>query len=158
MSALIQKFDAYIIRRLHVLEVPLARAAIFIVYFWFGLLKLLGVSPAGPLVQALFQETVWFVSFPAFYIAFSFFEMAIGIIFLVRGWERLAIFLLGLHLLATILPLALLRHMTWQGFLIPTLEGQYIMKNVLIIAAAVVVGSKLVPMSRSRFLARDVRT
>ncbi|MDP3793296.1 MAG: hypothetical protein Q8R07_00925 [Candidatus Uhrbacteria bacterium] len=128
------------------MEVPLARAAIFVVYFWFGLLKLLGVSPAGPLVQELFQKTVWFVSFPAFYISFSVFEMVIGIIFLVRGWERLAIFLLGLHLLTTILPLVLLSQISWQGFLIPTLEGQYIIKNILIVAAAVVVGSKLVPI------------
>ena len=146
MSAVIQKFDAYIIRRLRALEVPLARTAIFIVYFWFGLLKFLDVSPAGPLVQELFQKTMWFVSFPAFYIAFSFFEMAIGIIFLVRGWERLAIFLLGLHLLTTALPLFVLPHIAWQGFFVPTLAGQYIIKNILIVAAAVVVGSKLVPI------------
>jgi len=146
MSALIQKFDVYIIRRLHALEVPLARIAIFIVYFWFGLLKLLGVSPAGPLVRELFQRTMWFVSFSSFYVAFSLFEMAIGIIFLIRGWERLAIFLLGLHLIATALPLFVLRRIAWQGFLVPTLEGQYIIKNILIVAAAVVVGSKLVPI------------
>lgn len=148
MKGLIQKFDLGIINRLRELEVSFARTAIFIVYFVFGLLKLVGVSPAGPLVQALFQKTIWFMSFPTFYFFFSLFEMAIGIVFLIRGWERLAIFLLSLHLFTTVLPLFLLPQIAWQGFLIPTLEGQYIIKNILIVVAAIVVGSKLVPISK----------
>jgi len=148
MKWIIRKFDSGIINCIKKLEVPFARTAIFIVYFWFGILKLIGLSPAGPLVQALFQNTIGFMSFPTFYILFSLFEMAIGIIFLVRGWERFAIFLLGLHLFTTVLPLFLLPQIAWQGFLIPTLEGQYIIKNILIVVAAIVVGSKLVPVSK----------
>ncbi len=148
MNGAIRQFDALVIRRLRALEVPVARVAIFVLYFWFGLLKLLGVSPAGPIVAALFQKTIPFLPFPTFYFLFALFEMAIGILFLVRGWERLAIFLLGLHLVTTILPLVLLPHITWQGWLIPTLEGQYVIKNILIAAAAIVVGSKLVPMPK----------
>jgi len=148
MRALIQKFDRYVISSFRQLEVPMARTAIFIVYFWFGLLKLLGMSPAGQLVQALFEKTIWFMPFATFYLFFSLFEMAIGILFLIRGLERLAIFLLGLHLITTILPLFLLSQIAWQGFLVPTLEGQYIIKNILIAAMAVVIGSKLVPISR----------
>ncbi|MFY9461828.1 MAG: hypothetical protein WAP51_01335 [Candidatus Sungiibacteriota bacterium] len=147
MQKLIQKFDIHIIGRLQRIEVPLARTAIFVVYFWFGFLKLLGASPATPLVQALFEKTINFMPFTAFYTFFSIFEIAIGILFLLRGFERLAIFLLGLHLITTILPLIFLPHITWQAFLTPTLEGQYIIKNILIAASAVVVGSKLIPMS-----------
>jgi uncharacterized membrane protein YkgB len=148
MKALIQKFDLCVISHFRKLEVPLARIAIFVVYFWFGFLKLLGVSPAGPLVQALFEKTIWFMPFPTFYFLFSLFEMAIGVLFLIRGLERLAIFLLGLHLVTTILPLFLLPQIAWQGFLVPTLEGQYIIKNILIAAIAIVIGSKLVPISK----------
>jgi uncharacterized membrane protein YkgB len=148
MQKLIQKFDIYVISCLRKLEIPLARIAIFIVYFWFGFLKFLGVSPAGPLVLSLFQKTIWFMPFSTFYIFFSFFEMAIGVLFLIRGLERLAIFLLSLHLITTVLPLFLLPQITWRGFLIPTLEGQYIIKNILIAVMAVVVGSKLVPISK----------
>jgi len=147
MKSLILKFDSLIINRLRELEIPLARIAIFIVYFWFGLLKLLDMSPAGPLVQTLFERTIWFMPFQSFYFLFSLFEMAIGIIFLIRGLERLAIFLLSLHLVTTVLPLFLLPEIAWQGFLVPTLEGQYIIKNILIVAVAVVVGSKLVPIT-----------
>ena len=72
--------------------------------------------------------------------------MVIGVLFLVRGLERLAIFFLALHLVTTALPLIFLPQIAWQSFLVPTLEGQYIIKNILIVALAVVVGSKLVPI------------
>lgn len=147
MREIIQQFDIQVISRLRKLEVPLARTAIFIVYFWFGFLKLLGISPAAPLVRALFEKTINFMPFSVFYTSFSVFEIVIGIFFLVRGFERLAIFLLGLHLITTILPLIFLPHIAWQAFFVPTLEGQYIIKNVLIAASAVVVGAKLIPMT-----------
>lgn len=87
--------------------------------------------------------------FSVFYALFSVFEITIGILFLLRGFERVAIFLLGLHLITTALPLIFLPHIAWQALLVPTLEGQYIIKNVLIVASAVVIGSKLVPIAKS---------
>ena|SRR3989344_1924738 len=144
---MIHRIDARIIGHLRSWEMPLGRLAIFIVYFWFGLLKLMGTSPATPMVQALFEKTIQFMPFPIFYALFSLFEVVIGILFLIRGLERVAIFLLGLHLLTTVLPLILLPGMTWEGFLTPTLEGQYIIKNILIAALAVVIGARLIPMS-----------
>ncbi len=120
-------------------DVLAARIAIFIVYFWFGVLKLIGVSPAGPLVHALFEKTISFMPFETFYSLFSIYEMAIGILFLIPGLELISIALLGLHLVTTAGPLILLPEATWSGLLIPTLEGQYIIKNVLIIACAFVV-------------------
>ncbi len=149
MRELIQKLDVQVINHLRKWEVHLARIAIFTVYFWFGFLKLINVSPATPLVQALFEKTIDFMPFTLFYTLFSIFEVTIGILFLVRGLERLAIFLLGIHLITTILPLIFLPEVTWQAFLVPTLEGQYIIKNVLIAASAVVVGSKLVSIPSS---------
>lgn len=125
------------------IQVSFARTAIFVVYFWFGLLKLLGMSPAGELVHSLFQRTLWFMSFDLFYAGFALFEMLIGVLFIIRGFERSALALLFLHLITTAMPLVLLPGTTWQGFLIPTLEGQYIIKNILIISAAIVVGSKM---------------
>lgn len=142
----LQKFDSSLIAFLQKWQEPLARFAIFLVYFWFGLLKLFGMSPAGPLVHALFDQTISFVSFDAFYTFFSVFEMVIGVAFLIRGFERFAIFLLFLHLITTVLPLFFLPAITWQGFLIPTLEGQYIIKNILIVALALVIGARLAPL------------
>lgn len=150
MTNTIQQFDKRAINFLQKLEDPFARTAIFLIYFWFGFLKLIGVSPATPLVQALFEQTINFLPFHVFYFLFSLFETAIGILFLVRGLERLAIFLLGVHIILTILPFFFLPHLAWQGFLVPTLEGQYIIKNILIVAIAITIGSKLTPLYLSR--------
>ncbi len=143
----IENFDIGVIKGLRTLEIPIARFSIFVVYFWFGLLKFIGLSPAEPLVQDLFGKTLGFLDFGIFFSFFAIFEMMIGVLFLVRGFERLAIFFIGFHILATILPLILLTEITWQTVLVPTLAGQYIIKNILIAALAVVVGAKLIPMS-----------
>lgn len=140
----IKNIDGHLIGHCKKIELPLARLAIFIIYFWFGGLKLLGLSPATPLVLALFQKTMdGVMPFGIFYTLFATFEVVIGILFLIRGLERVAIYLLGLHLITTILPLFLLPDLTWQSFLVPTLEGQYIIKNVLIVALAAGIASKL---------------
>ena len=150
MRGLIQEFDIRVIGFLRKMEIPIARIAISTVYVWFGLLKLLGLSPATPLVHALFDGKISVVPFTAFYGPFAIFEITIGVLFLVRGLERVAIFLLVLHLATTMLPLVFLPHIAWQAFLVPTLEGQYIIKNILIAALAIVIGSRLAPMSSKR--------
>jgi uncharacterized membrane protein YkgB len=142
-SQFIKKFDQKVLGFLKKYNLLFARIAIFIVYFWFGILKLFNLSPAEPLVRELFQRTIPFINFHTFYILFALFEMLIGILFLIRGAERLVMALLALHLIATCLPLFLLPQITWQGFLVPTLEGQYIIKNVLIIALAIVIVSQI---------------
>jgi hypothetical protein len=51
------------------------------------------------------------------------------------------VILLFLQLPGTFLPLVLLVHETWVKFPVPTFEGQYIIKNIALIAAGIVVGS-----------------
>ncbi|GIW67510.1 MAG: hypothetical protein KatS3mg096_378 [Candidatus Parcubacteria bacterium] len=135
--------DEKIIKFLKKVWQPLARVSIFIVFFYFGFLKVLGFSPATPLVEALFQETLNFFPFSYFIIFFGLFEMLIGLTFIIPRLERLAIFLLILHMITTFLPLILLPQITWQKFLVPTLEGQYIIKNLVIISLAFVIGAHL---------------
>ncbi len=126
--------------------VPMARFGIFVVFFWFGLLKVLGLSPAGPLVEALFDRTIHFMSFSSFYLFFGCFEMLIGILFLIRGLERVVLPLLALHMITTFGPLVFLPEASWQAFMVPTLAGQYIIKNIVIIAAAMGIAAQLEPM------------
>jgi len=142
MKKFIQNFDRVILGFIKKYNILFARLAIFLVYFWFGILKLFGQSPASPLVQSLLTKTLPFMSFNTFIILFALFEMLIGILFLIHGAERLVVALLVLHLITTCIPLFLLPQITWTGFLIPTLEGQYIIKNVLIIALAFVIVSQ----------------
>ena len=58
------------------------------------------------------------------------YEILIAIVFLIPGLERIALPLLVPHLFVTTAPLFLLREITWQAPLIPTIEGQYIIKNI----------------------------
>jgi len=118
------------------MNVRLARVALFVVYFWFGVLKLAGVSSAGPLVTALWQKTIPFIPLDVFMVLFSCYEMLIGVLFLIPALKRLAIGLLLLHVSMTVLPLALLPDIVWKMFLVPSLEGQYIIKNIVMVALA----------------------
>ncbi|GBD34484.1 hypothetical protein HRbin35_00208 [bacterium HR35] len=138
-----QFIDETIIKLLNKTWQPLARISLFIVFFYFGLLKVLGFSPATPLVEALFQKTLNFFPFSYFIIFFGLFEMLIGLTFIIPRFERLAIFLLIIHMITTFMPLVLLPQITWQKFLVPTLEGQYIIKNLVIISLAFVIGAHL---------------
>ncbi len=72
--------------------------------------------------------------------------MVIGISFLFRSTVRLAIALLALQMGGTLMPLFLLPEVTFQAGRVPfapTMEGQYIIKNLMIISAALVVGGTL---------------
>ena len=141
----ISTVDLTIINAFQKIATPIARFGLFLIYFWFGLLKVVGVSPASPLVRALFERTIHFMPFPTFLILFGLFEMLIGILFLIRGCERIVIPLLFFHMVTTFMPLFLVPNATWTGFLVPTLEGQYIIKNVALIAAAIGIASHVHP-------------
>lgn len=144
----LRRTDVELIHFFRRVSVPLARFGLFVIFFWFGLLKVVGLSPASGLVQSLFENTVPWMAFSTFIIAFGIFEMLIGILFLVRGVERIVIPLLFIHMVTTFMPLFLLPQETWSGFLVPTLEGQYIIKNLALIAAAFGIAAHLHPLPR----------
>jgi len=123
--------------------IQISRGAIALVYAWFGTLKLFGLSPAEPLVESLFQHTLgWFIPFTVFYFLFALFEIWIGISILFKRFDQLNAWLIGLHLITTILPLFFLPDASWSGFLVPTLVGQYILKNGLIISSMMCILSR----------------
>lgn len=146
MQRLIGRFDKAAINFLKKITLSLARISLFAVFFWFGFLKIIDLSPANPLVEALLRKTLPFISFNQFIVFFGIWEMAIGLTFLIPKAQRLTIALLIPHMITTFLPLIFLPSITWKSFLIPTLEGQYIIKNLVIIALAVSLASYLVPM------------
>jgi uncharacterized membrane protein YphA (DoxX/SURF4 family) len=127
-------------------SIPAARFGLFVIFFWFGILKILGLSPAAQIVQDLYNQTVPFLDFHAFYICFSILECVIGLMFLIKGFERFVLPLLLIHITTTFFPLFLLTDATWQAPFVPTLEGQYIIKNLAIIAAAIGIAAHLHPL------------
>ncbi len=143
LSQKIDDLDEDLIRFARFNFLVMARVSIFVVYFWFGLLKVFSASPANPLVSELLSHVLPFMAFSDFIFVFGIFEMIIGIIFVIPRLERPAIFLLILHLATTVMPLFILPQVAWQGFLVPTLEGQYIIKNILLISLAMGLGAHL---------------
>ena len=120
--------------------VPVLRTAIAVVFVWFGALKVFGISPAGELVAA----TVYVVDPAVFVPVLGVWEVVIGLCLLYRPLIRLGIFLLFLQLPGTFLPLVLLPDVVFTA--VPhglTVEGQYIIKNLVIIGAALVIGGTL---------------
>jgi uncharacterized membrane protein YkgB len=142
------QFDTAVIRMIRNLVVPAGRLALFIIFFWFGFLKVIGLSPANTLVESLLGRTLPFLSFESFIVFLGLWEMLIGISFLIEGWERLAIALMIPHIITTFLPLLFLVDVVWQGFLIPTLEGQYIIKNIVMVALALGLVAHIHPFAK----------
>lgn len=142
----LKTIDTKIINFFRKAFIPVARFGLFVVFFWFGILKVLELSPASGVVQRLFESTVPFMAFDTFLILFGLFECLIGILFLIKGAERTVIPLLFIHMITTFGPLVMLPGETWTSFMVPTLEGQYIIKNLVIIATAIGVASHVQPM------------
>lgn len=140
------RLDHKIIHFLRRAFIPTARFSIFIVYVWFGMLKILGVSPASGLVHALFDATITWMSFDTFYLAFAWFEVLIGVMFIIPKFTRFVLPLLVIHMITTFMPLVFLPSESWNGFLVLTLPGQYIVKNLVIIAVAIGIAAQVHPL------------
>jgi uncharacterized membrane protein YkgB len=118
----------------------LLRVGMGIVFFWFGALKFLGMSPAAALVV----KTMSWLPIPGFIHILGVWEMTIGLCFIYKPLLRVALMLLFLHMPGTFLPIVLLPGEVFRAFpFVLTLEGQYIVKNLVVIAAAIVIGGKI---------------
>lgn len=120
-------------------SIPFLRISLGIVFFWFGVLKLFpGLSPAEDLVR----NTIFFVDPDIFVPVLALWEMAIGLGLIFGKFMRLTLLLLFLQMPGTVLPLFILPDVTWQHVpYSPTVEGQYIIKNLVLIGAGLVLGS-----------------
>ena len=119
----------------------LVRIPIFIIFFWFGFLKIIDLSPA----QQLVKDTVYWMPFltaESWTYIIGAWEVLIAICFLFKRTTLIAMILLFLQMSGTFLPLVILPEVTFQNSnpLLPTLEGQYIIKNIIIITAALMIG------------------
>lgn len=121
------------------------RLSFAVIFVWFGALKPLGMSAAEPLVLS---TVAWMplLAPHAWLSVIGFWEIAIGLLFITRRTTRIAILLLFLQMGGTFLPLFILPDVTFQegGIpFLPTMEGQYIIKNLMILSAALVLGSSV---------------
>ena len=123
------------------------RVSMGVVFIWFGALKFRGISPANELVA---QTVYWFPP-EVFIPVLGAWEALIGICLLIRPLIRVAIFLLLLQMPGTMLPLVLLPQVCFTQFPFGlTMEGQYIIKNLVLISAAIVIGGTVREQAKRR--------
>jgi uncharacterized membrane protein YkgB len=143
MKALFEKVDQFIAEWMNKWSSSAIRISFGIIFIWFGILKPFDVSSA----ESLLKATVVWLPFgtPEFWlVVIGWWEVAIGATFLFPQTTKIAIGLLFLQMFGTFMPLVVLPEVTFQNgnFLTPSLEGQYIIKNVMIISAALALGGK----------------
>ncbi len=136
------------------------RVAMGLVFLWFGAIKLIpGLSPAESLAGRTIEVLTFGVMPSAVALPLlGLWEVAIGLGLLVGVAMRLTLLLLFVQMLGTLTPLALFPAETFARFpYAPTLEGQYIIKNAVLIAGAIVLGATVRggdltadPVSRTR--------
>lgn len=132
------RVDSAIISVMDRWSIPALRFAVGVVFIWFGALKVFGVSPAADLVAS----TVYVLPAELFVPVLGVWEVLIGICLLYPPLTRIGLLLLAVQLPGTFLPLVLLPDVVYVTFPYAlTVEGQYIIKNLVIIAGALVLGS-----------------
>ena len=137
-KAVIIKLDIFISNYMSTYGILLLRYSLAMIFIWFGLLKPLGISPAQELVE---NTVYWFDDKATFVNFLGWWEVVIGFTMCFRPLIRISIFLLFLQMPGTFLPLVLLPEVCFTDFPYGlTLEGQYIVKNLIIISSALVIG------------------
>ncbi len=120
------------------------RLSMGVVFLWFGALKFFpGLSPAQDLVgRTTGMMTFGLVPTSVALPVLAAWEVAIGIGFLAGKCLRTTVALLALQMAGTAMPLVFFPGETFQAApFAPTLEGQYIIKNLVLISAGLVVGA-----------------
>lgn len=139
-----QTIDRRITRWMAKNGITLLRISVGIVFFWFGVLKFFpGVSPADELATRTISTLTFGVVPPDISRpVLATWETIIGLGLITGLYMRITLLLLFVQMLGTVTPLVLFPNETWTRFpIVPTLEGQYILKNIVLVTAALVIGA-----------------
>jgi uncharacterized membrane protein YkgB len=139
-----QRLDERLRPFLSRIGVPLLRISLGVVFLWFGLLKIFDVSPVSELVA----KTIYWFDPDVVVPALGAFEVFVGACLVAGRLMRLALPLLVLQMGGTFLVLVLLPDVAFRDgnpFLL-TVEGEFVVKNLVLLSSALVIGSRLAPI------------
>lgn len=113
------------------------RITMFVVFFWFGFLKVISVSPAEQLVSHLHAATIGsLISQQHFMILLGLFECLIGIVWLFPRYTKIAFWMFAVQMFTTFLPFVFISGEIVQNGFQLSLAGQYIVKNIVLVSCA----------------------
>lgn len=147
MNRIWQLFDLADARITHWMArygIVLLRISLGVVFLWFGVLKFFpGLSPAADLATRTIETLTFGViqSHTALFLL-AIWETLVGLGLIFGVWMRATLLLLFLQMLGTITPIILFPNEVFTRLpYAPTLEGQYILKNLVIISAGLTIGA-----------------
>ncbi|MBC8100202.1 MAG: DoxX family protein [Armatimonadetes bacterium] len=124
--------------------ITVLRISLGIIFLWFGALKFFpNLSAAEEIATRTISTLTFGIVTPAVSLpVLAAWEVLIGLGLLSGRFTRITLALLWLQMLGTVTPLVLFPTETWTVFPIaPTLEGQYIIKNLVLVSAGLVIGA-----------------
>ncbi len=98
--------------------IRIGQGSLFIIYFWFGILKVFDLSPAHNLIYSLLDvPVVAYMDFKGFEFLFGLFECMISLFWIVPKLNKLGFWIMSFHIFLTFLPIIFLPKDTWNDFL-----------------------------------------
>lgn len=124
------------------------RLSLTLVFIWFGVLKMLGSSPVADLVSATLPWADPHVVVPVL----GGLEAVLGIALLLGRAQRAVLLILSAHLAGTFLTFIMAPRLTMQhgNPLLLTADGEFVVKNLVLISAALLLTSRLTSAARAR--------
>lgn len=137
-------FDKYITEWMARHGITLLRVSLGLIFFWFGVLKFIpGLSPAQDLAgRTIYLLTFGFVHASVSVPVLALWECVIGVCLITNLFMRAALLLLFLQMMGTVTPIFFFPEEVFFAVpFAPTLEGQYIIKNIVLVSAGLVIGA-----------------
>lgn len=146
--SMLEKFDHWFIEFARRNYSWIARVSLFVIYFYFGFLKIIGASPANELAVGFATHMGMGTFAQELYLLLATVECFIGVLILFPKLTRIAIFIMFGHMLLVCSPIILYSQAVWTSPLVPNLEGQYIIKNAALVALALGLVAATTPLKK----------
>ena len=141
----LERIDTRILALLERFAPPLLRLSLGIVFVWFGILKITGQTPVGEMVA----DTIFWLNPDWFVPLLGVFETLVGVGLLLGRGLRLVLALFVLQMMGTFLVLVVQPNVAFQDGnpLMLTTEGEFVVKNLVLLSAGLMIGSRLRALS-----------
>ncbi len=144
LLALFHRIDVRVTKWMAQHGIVFLRFSLGVVFLWFGVLKFFpGLSPAQEVAtRTIDQLTLGLVPASVSIVALAAWESLIGLGLISGKVMRFTLLLLYLQMPGTLLPIIFFPGEVFTRFpYAPTLEGQYLIKNLVLISAGIVLGA-----------------